>query len=726
MIEEPNYIQVIADTLNIQQKQVEAVLNLVQEWATVPFIARYRKERTWNLDETQIRDILETKQKEENLFKAKNTALNWIEEKWKLTEELKNNILQAKTLKEVEEIYKPYKSKKKTKAMLAEEKWLKPVAELYKKENKLISKEELKSKLNVEDFEKIKDLEEDEIYAWVAEILSTEMVENTKLRDFLREEFLNNSNVVSKIKWEKAIDKLADNIKNEMYKFKIYEDFFTPIKKVKSYQILAINRWDNIWILSKKLEPIDEELETKFYEEWKKILWYNFQKIFEDKKLDASVSPYKKLTKSVENEVFGMINSKAQDDGIEIFQSNLFELLMTKPNYDKKILWIDPWYRTWCKLVILDKWWNPEKFDKIYLHKEDLAKKILWKYVKDVDIIVVGNGTWSNETVELLQDITDKEIYIVNESGASVYSASKVAQEEFPDLDLTDRWTVSIWRRYIDPLSELVKVPVGSIWVGMYQHDMPEKTLEEKLGYVVEDVVNKVWINVNTASIHLLKNVSWIDTRTAKKIYKNRPYSSREDLKKVLSEKVYEQAIWFLRVPNSSELLDNTDIHPEQYDLARFILSLNPDLEWNKTVTFGRTPNTVEQIAQNIFTKNKEKLVELYKDTTIQTVNFILNALKQAWKEVRENSSHKKATKKVSIDDLQEWDILEWIVRNIVQFWAFVDIGLKNDGLLHLSQIADAYVKDPADYLEIWQKVKVKVIWIDKEKGKTQLSMKNF
>jgi len=537
---------------------------------------------------------------------------------------------------------------------------------------------------------------------------------------------MNNANIVSKIKWEKAIEKLAENIKHEIYKFKIYEDFFIPIKKVKSYQILAINRWDNIWILSKKLEPIDEELETKFYDKWEKILWYNFQKIFEDIKLDASVSPYKKLVKSVENEVFGIITSKAQDDGIEIFQSNLFELLMTKPNYDKRILGIDPWYRTWCKLVILDKGWNPEKFDKIYLHKEDEAKKILSKYIKGVDIAVVWNGTWSNETVELLQDITDKEIYIVNESGASVYSASKVAQEEFPDLDLTDRGTVSIWRRYIDPLSELVKVPVGSIGVGMYQHDMPEKTLEEKLGYVVEDVVNKVWINVNTASIHLLKNVSWIDTRTAKKIYKNRPYSSREDLKKVLSEKVYEQAIWFLRVPDSLEKLDNTDIHPEQYELARFILSLDPDLDGNKTVTFGWVSHSIENIAKDIFTKNKEKIKKLYEDANIETIIFILKALKLAGKEIRENSSHKKATKKISIEDLKEWDILEWIVRNIVQFWAFVDIGLKNDGLLHLSQIANEYVKDPADYLEIWQKVKVKVVWIDLEKWKTQLSMKNI
>jgi len=726
MIQEPDYIQVIADILNIQQKQVKAVLNLIDEWATVPFIARYRKERTWNLDETQIREILEIKKKEETLFKAKNTALNGIEEKWKLTEELKNNILQAKTLKEVEEIYKPYKSKKKTKAMLAEEKWLKPVAEFYKKENRLVKKEELQAKLKVDEFEKIKDLKDDEIVSWVSEILSTEMVENTKLRDFLREEFLNNSSVVSKIKWEKAIEKLADNIKNEIYKFKIYEDFFTPIKKVKSYQILAINRWDNIWILSKKLEPIDEQLEIKFFQRGENILWYNFQKIFEDIKLDASVSPYKKLIKSVENEVFGILKEKAESDGIEVFQSNLFELLMTKPNYNQKILGIDPWYRTWCKLVVLDKWWNPEKFDKIYLHKENEAKKILTKYVKDVDIIVVWNGTWSNETVELLQDITDKEIYIVNESGASVYSASKVAQEEFPDLDLTDRWTVSIWRRYIDPLSELVKIPVWSIWVGMYQHDMPEKTLEEKLWYVVEDVVNKVWINVNTASIHLLKNISWIDTRTAKKIYKNRPYNSREDLKKVLSEKVYEQAIWFLRVPNSSEILDNTDIHPEQYELAKFILSLNLDLEWNKTITFGRTTNTVEQIAKDIFTKNKEKIKKLYEAATIETIIFILKALKWAGKEIRENSSHKKATQKISIENLKEWDILEWIVRNIVQFWAFVDIGLKNDWLLHLSQIANEYVKDPADYLEIWQKVKVKVIWIDLEKWKTQLSMKNL
>jgi len=745
MLQEPNYIQVISNQLWFNENQVETVLNLVVEWATVPFIARYRKERTWNLDESAIRDILELKKKEENLFNAKQTALNWINEQWKLTPELEKNIIEAKTLKEVEEIYKPYKSKRKTKAMIAEEKGLKPVADLMRSwkiefENNI--KDLLKDELKAEEWEKIKDLSDEEIVLWAFEILSAEIVQNTKLREFLRNEILKNGFVVSKIKWEKSLEKLADNVKKEIYKFDIYKDFTASIPKIKSYQVLAINRWENLGILNKKIDldwlRNDDDwlnymdwysFEDRFYTEQEKIDGYNYKKLVEKLVSSANLQikfseipcPYKKLFESVENEVFSMLKEKAEDDGIEVFQSNLLELLMTKPSYGKKILAIDPGYRTWSKIVLIDEFWNPVKFDKIYLHKEDIAQAILKDLVKDADYIVVWNGTASNETVELVQKITDKDIFVVNESGASVYSASKVAQEEFPDLDLTDRWTVSIWRRFIDPLSELVKIPVGSIWVGMYQHDMPEKKLEEKLGYVVEDAVNQVWINVNTASVYVLKNISWIDLRTAKKIYKNRPYTSRWDLKKVLSEKVYEQAIWFLRVPDSFEPLDNTDIHPEQYDLAK---TLQKILSEDNQKIENLKENEIENLAKKLFTENKEEFHKLYEDVSLETIKFILKSLKNAGQDPRKNFAHKKAEKWINIEDVKEWDILEGIVRNIMPFGAFVDVWLKNDGLVHISQIANEFVKDPADFVNIWDRVKVKVIGIDKEKGKIQLSMK--
>jgi uncharacterized protein len=271
---------------------------------------------------------------------------------------------------------------------------------------------------------------------------------------------------------------------------------------------------------------------------------------------------------------------------------------MTKPEYGKSILAIDPGFASGCKIAVLDNLGSPLEFDKIYLHKKQSAKALLQLWIKkySIEVVIIGNGTGCNESVDIVQEIFDGEIFIVNESGASVYSASKVAQEEFPDLDSLDRGTVSIGRRFIDPLSELVKVPVGSIGVGMYQHDMPVKKLEEKLGYVVEDVVNQIGINVNTASIHVLNHISGIDKRAAKKIYNHRPYASRAELKKQLSDKVYEQAIGFLRVPESTEVLDNTDIHPEQYELARFVIENN--------------------ISVSDFSQNKEKLQELYADVT--------------------------------------------------------------------------------------------------------------
>ena len=729
MLTEPNYIQLIANQLNLNENQVKAVLDLIAEGATVPFIARYRKEKTGNLDENQIRQILEIKTKEENLYKAKQTALNWIAEKGKLTPELEKNIIQAKTLKEVEEIYKPYKSKRKTKAMIAEEKWLWPVAKAIKSGKwKVKSKDELQNILKPEEWKKIKDLDEKEILEGALEILSAEIVQNSKLRDWLRNQILKNWLVISKIKWEKALEKLPETSKNQIHKFEIYKDFSAPVSKIKSYQTLAINRGENLGILSKKIKIDDDNFEELFYKQQEKLDGYNFQKL---EKISSDLfwksllisTPYKKLFEAVENEVFGILKEKAEDDGIEVFQSNLFELLMTKPSYGKSILAIDPWYRTWSKIVLLDKFWNPVKFGKIYLHKEDEAKQILKDFLSEAEIVVIWNWTASWETAELVLELTDKPVYIVNESGASVYSASKVAQEEFPDLDLTDRWTVSIWRRFIDPLSELVKIPVGSIGVGMYQHDMPAKKLEEKLGYVVEDVVNQVGINVNTASVHVLKNISWIDLRTAKKIYNNRPYKSREDLKKILSDKVYQQAIWFLRVPNSPEPLDNTDIHPEQYGLAKWIVNSEKwiiDLEKLKKMN----DKEIEDLSKKLFAENKEEFKKLYEDVNEETIKFILKALKNAWTDPRKNFAHKKASKKLSIDDVKEGDILEGIVRNIMPFGVFVDIGLKNDWLVHISQLANEFVRDPADFVQIWDKVKVKVIWIDKEKGKIQLSMK--
>lgn len=695
LIAEPNFISLVSSELNLKDFQTKTVLDLIAEGSTTPFIARYRKEATGDLDENVIRDIVELRAKLEKIWKLKNTAINTIDEMWKLTPELLTNIVKAVTLKEVEDIYKPYKSKKKTKAMIAIEKGFQVIADYIK------NGQEFK---NTSDFkELLENNSEEEIIDGCKEIIAAEIVADAEIRDYLRGYLQKKSLVVSKIKGEKMIAKLPENVAKDVHKFDIYSDFSITIERIKPYQVLALNRGEKLKILTVKLvaEKLEEEFVGNFDNDMKTEVW----KIY----LEAIIMGYKTLYKSVENEVMWELSELGEDDAITAFQTNLGSLLMTKPEYGKKVLVFDPAYRTGCKMAVLDEGANPIEFSKIFLHQEAQAVKMIAEIIKkhSIEAVVVWNWTASNETVELVQKIVGlmklsqllNNIYIVNESGASVYSASKIAQEEFKDLDLTDRGTISIGRRFIDPLSELVKVPVWSIGVWMYQHDMPEKKLEEKLGYVVEDTVNEVWINVNTSSIYVLQHISWINKTAAKKIYNNRPYKNRTELKKVLSAKIYEQAVWFLRIPESDEELDNTDIHPEQYSFAKYVIE-----------------NSVSEMS--------DVPADIKKDFTQTTLDFIREAYSNIWKDPRVNSAHKKASKKVEMSDVDVWSILDWTVRNVVAFGAFVDIGLKNDWLVHISQLADAFVSDPNEIVAVWDKVKVKITWIDKEKGKIQLSMK--
>ncbi|MDH3324848.1 MAG: S1 RNA-binding domain-containing protein, partial [Candidatus Peregrinibacteria bacterium] len=423
--------------------------------------------------------------------------------------------------------------------------------------------------------------------------------------------------------------------------------------------------------------------------------------------LSAFKDGYTILFKSLENEIRSDLSEIAEDDAIASFRSNLDALLMTRPEYGQTLLAIDPGYRAGCKVVILDKLGTPVHFDKIFLHQPAKAETTLEELIAEyqVEVIVLGNGAGGDETLDLIQNVTKIQVYIVNESGASVYSASKIAQEEFPELDSLDRGTISIGRRYIDPLSELVKVPVEAIGVGMYQHDMPIKKLEEKLGYTVEDVVNKVGINVNTASSYVLNHIAGIDKRAAKKIFNHRPYKSREELRKVLSDKVYEQSTGFLRVPESSEVLDNTDIHPDQYPLTRYYLE-------------HKHEGTVEAV----FATYESEMRKLYPEVTSLTLEFIAESYDQIGKDKRVHSSHRKAQEKIDPNSIIEGAIVSGVVRNVVAFGAFVDIGLKNDGLLHVSQIANKFISNPAEELEVGQKVQVKILSM--KDGKIQLSKK--
>jgi len=715
MLQEPNYISEISQTLWLKTHGVEVVLELIVEWATVPFIARYRKEKTGWLDENNIRDIIDLQSKIENLFKAKTTAINGITDLWAMTDELMNNILKAKTLKEVEEIYKPYKSKKKTKAMLAIEKWFQSIADEIKRNvsGDLKRNENIYSLLEKYSFEEIIDGAQD--------IISAEISANADLRHDLIDALEDHGVIVSKLKSEKMLSKLNEKDRGQIGKFEIYKEFSWKLWGLKPYQILALNRWENLWILWVKIDKSERLFEWVMYH-YARLL--NTRAPFIEVLATAFSDWYATLFKSVENEVRGMLSVLWENDAIDTFQANLGQLLMTRPEYGHTILAIDPGFHAGCKMTVLDTGGNPILFDKIFLRSPESAlltlKKTLEKF--PIDIIVVGNGTGVNETVELLQKITKLDIFIVNESWASVYSASSVAQEEFPDLDSLDRGTVSIGRRYIDPLSELVKIPVGSIGVGIYQHDIPEKKLEEKLWFVVEDTVNQVGINVNTASSYVLNHISGINKTAAKKIYNNRPYASRAELKKQLSPKVYEQAAGFLRVPKSSESLDNTDIHPEQYGLAKYIQQTLPQSSY--TLPHPNPLLRGEGIAA-FFTQYNSEILELYPDATLETLSFIIKSLDTAGAEKRVNSTHKKATIRWAVSH-SEWDVVEWVVRNVVGFGAFVDIGMKNDGLVHVSQIADRFVSDPKEEVEVGQMVKVKITGIDEVSGKVQLSMKGI
>ena len=725
MLPKPNYLQILATELNLRQDQVGIVLELIAEWATVPFIARYRKEKTGWLDENHIRDIIDLRTKTEKLYKAKQTAITGIEELGVMTPELMDNIIKAKTLKEVEEIYKPYKSKKKTKAMIAIEKWFQSMADRIKQNREFSLPSELLS-----------DYSEQEILEWCIHIISAEVSAHSDLRADLIDTLEEHGTIESKLKTEKALSKLNEKDRGQIQKFDIYKEFTGRLGYLKPYQVLALNRWEKLGILSVKIEKTERTFEW-IMTHYARLL--STRTPFIETLAEAFKDGYNTLFKSVENEVRGMLSELGEDDAIGTFQTNLWQLLMTKPEYGNTILAIDPGFHAGCKIAVLDTWGNPIKFEKVFLRSPDQAVIILKKLLKKypIDIIVVGNGTGVNETLELLHSLVGNEylrsnhrnedihslqdnIFIVNESGASVYSASKIAQEEFPDLDSLDRGTVSIGRRYIDPLSELVKIPVGSIGVGMYQHDIPEKKLEEKLGFVVEDTVNEVGINVNTASSYVLSHISGINTRAAKKIYNHRPYTSREQLKKQLSEKVYEQAAWFLRVPESAEVLDNTDIHPEQYGLARYIQKSSH--KQPKTTSSQPSPLKGEEVTA-FFRENQSKLTELYPDVTPDTLEFIITSLASAGQEKRVNSTHKKATVRWAVAH-KEWDIVEWVVRNVVAFGAFVDIGMKNDGLVHVSQIADRFISDPREEVEVGQTIRVKITGIDEKSGKVQLSMK--
>lgn len=716
----------VADELNFNESQVENTVKLFDEGATVPFIARYRKEVTGNLDEEQIRDVIEKVTYYRNLEKRKEEVLRLIEEQGKLTDELKKSIESAKKLQEVEDLYLPYKKKKKTKADVAKEQGLEPLSTfaLLTKTTMEALQEEAKKYLNEEVDTVEKAIE------GVHLIIAQDISENAKIREFLREKISKFGILTSKV-----VEKNKENDENGVYQD--YYEYSEPISKSASNRILAINRGEKEKILKVDIE-IDDKTENFVVDFILKTLFGNknlvefYKEIIKDS-LDRLAYP------SIKNEVRNIYTEKAEEEAINIFSENLEKLLLQPPLSKKTLMGLDPGYRTGCKMVVINKDGFYEVNDVLFLvegvhnpKQLEMAKKKILDYIKkyDVDIIAIGNGTASRETESFVANVIKEaskpvSYLIVSEAGASVYSASKIAIEEFPDLDVTARGAISIARRIQDPMAELVKIDPKSIGVGMYQHDVNQKKLNETLEQTIEHVVNNVGVNINTASWALLSFVSGIKKNVAKNLvdyrHENGDFKDRKELKKVkgLGTKAFEQMAGFVVVPNSKNPLDNTIIHPESYHIAETILK-----EANCKV--DDLKSDLDEVRQKLKTVDLDKIIK-ENDFGPQTAKDVYEALLKDRRDPRDEFEKPLLRSDIlNMDDLQEGMVLEGTVRNVAKFGAFVDIGLKGDALLHISEISDKFVKDATKELSVGQIIKVKILSLDKERGRVGLTRKGL
>lgn len=700
-------IEELSSELNIKINQIKAVLTLLEEGSTIPFIARYRKEATGALDENQITKIEEKYRYYNNLMERKETVIRLIDEKGMLTDEIKKNILNCTKLVEVEDIYLPYKEKKKTKATEAIKMGLEPLAKAIMA---FPTKGSLESLCGI-----VPNVEKEVALENTKYIISEWISDNAYYRKFVRNYIWNNASIISKIK-KNAVD--------EKKTYEIYYDFTEKVKYIKPYRVLAINRAEKENVISVKLDYDNDYI---FNSLSNKII-KNKESFVVDYVNYAIKDALKRLIyPSIERDVRSELTEKSEDNAIEVFKDNLENLLMTRPVKGYRVLGFDPAFRTGCKLACLDEKGNVLHKDVIYPHEpknEKEASRIkLLNLIKtyNINLIAIGNGTASRESEEFvantIKDLKDVYYTIVSEAGASVYSASKEAQREFPDYEVQERSAVSIGRRVIDPLSELVKIDPKSIGVGEYQHDVNSKKLTESLDNTVSKVVNEVGVNINTASNFILKYVSGLTTTVINKIQKfkeKKEFTSREEIKKLTTDKVYEQCVGFLRINNSINPLDNTGIHPESYELTSKLLKLlNLDIKDIKTEEFK---HKLENIDLEKLTK------ELNSD--IYTVTDIIKELKNPGLDPRSEAPETILRSDVlTIDDLSIGMELKGTVRNVASFGAFVDIGLHDDGLLHISKMSKNFVKDPKDIVSVGDILTVYISDIDKNKGKVQLSL---
>ena len=705
-------IKNIASDLNVKDSQVASALKLLSEGATIPFIARYRKEVTGALDEEQLRKINEVYAYEVNLLERKESVIKLIDEKGLLTDELKEKILNAEKLVEVEDLYRPFKEKKKTKATDAINNGLEPLAKMIMS---FPTKGDITSLTSKFINDKVKTVEE--AVTGASYIIAEYISDNAYYRKWLRSFIFKNGFIISKKKKDAEDEKKV---------YEMYYDFKEEVSKIKSYRVLAINRAEKEKIVTVSID-IDDAKVLSFFEE--KII-KNKESFVTDIVKNAIKDSYKRLIfPSVEREIRAALSEKAEDVAIKNFSENLENLLLTPPIKDKMVLGFDPAYRTGCKLAVLNPVGKVLKIEKIYPHppvnkyEEAKAKTIDLINKYNIDIVAIGNGTASRESEKFISDVIksiDRKVdyIIVSEAGASVYSASPLAIKEFPDLVVEERSAISIGRRLQDALSELVKITPESIGVGLYQHDVNAKKLSSSLDFVVTSAVNEVGVNINTASPSLLKYISGLTKTYIDKIIKYREEKgkilSREEVlkNKLLSEKVYEQAIGFMRVEGGSNIFDTTDIHPESYDIAKKVMEiLNINAE-----EIGKCSDKLKDInAKNLASKL---------GTDEYTIDTILKSFAKAHRDPRDEMEKPILKSDIlEIKDLKIGDKLEGTVRNVVDFGAFVDIGLHNDGLIHISKMSKNYIKHPSEVLKVGDIISVYVIGIDKEKEKVQLSL---
>lgn len=703
-----NHVERIATELSLSQSQVKSVLYLLSNGATIPFIARYRKDHTGGLDEVQIEKIQDIERRLTEIDQRRETILSTIEEQGKLTPELKQKILSAQTLAELEDLYLPYKPKRRTRGVIAREKGLEPLAKKIFEQHAFDPRTEAEKYFSdeVDSVEEALQGARDIIAEWVNE--------DASVRAKLRNLFSRHGILSTKVRKGKA---------EEGQKYRDYFSYSEPITRIASHRVLAIFRAEREGIINMNIEPDRDRTLDVLYRHFV----HGENDAAEQVRLAVKGSYLRLIRPSLETEIRQQLKEKADDEAIKVFTQNLWHLLMEPPLGRKRVLAIDPGFRTGCKVVTLNESGDLLFNTNIYPHsgaKEAVqAARTISRLVEQykIDVIALGSGTASRETEKFLKKVRlphKVKIFIVDESGASIYSASAVAREEFPDYDVTVRGAVSIGRRLIDPLAELVKIDPKSLGVGQYQHDVNQARLKEALDRTVQYVVNRVGVDVNTASKYLLMYVSGIGKTLAENIVRyrqeNGPFHSRMELKnvKLMGDKAFEQSAGFLRIPDATNPLDCTAVHPESYHIVeRMAHDLGVGIE--------------ELIAD----KKLQEKIDIYRYMDEQagqeTLKDIMKELARPGRDPREEFKVLEFDENIkSIEDLKVGMVLPGVVRNVTKFGAFVDIGIKDNGLVHISEMADRFVSDPNEIVHVHQHVMVKVISIDLERHRIALSLR--